>query len=406
MKKALSVWLSLLLLLMLAVPALAADDPYFSIDKDGVLLAYRGPGGDVVIPESVRRIGEGAFLDCTSLTGVVIGDNVTYIGKSAFRGCTALTALAVPDSVTGVGTAAFADCTALTYAAGFAGAGFIGDRAFAGCTALEYFTIDEGALDQHIGDNCFSGCEALREITIPRSVVSVGDNAFLGCAALTDVWYGGGAADWAAVKIDPEGNDALAAAAIYFLGDMVPAMAETIEFADVAEDAYYAVAVDWAVAAGVTNGTKLNDENGLNWFSPDATVKRGDAVTFLWRRYGCPEPETEENRFQDLTKDYYKKAILWAVEKGVTNGTRWDEAQDVYEFSPDAPVTRGQMLTFLWRAEGKPGYTGDGLGGYADAEYWAHEVGILGDNAGSYTTAAACPRSDVVYYLFNAILLG
>ena len=52
MKKALSVWLSLLLLLMLAVPAPAADDPYFSIDKDGVLLAYRGPGGDVVIPSA------------------------------------------------------------------------------------------------------------------------------------------------------------------------------------------------------------------------------------------------------------------------------------------------------------------------------------------------------------------
>ena len=63
------------------------------------------------------------------------------------------------------------------------------------------------------------------------------------------------------------------------------------------------------------------------------------------------------------------------------------------------------MITFLWRTMGKPGYTGEGYGGYADAEYWAHEVGCLGDIAASYTTGAACPRSDVVYYLFQAVLL-
>ena len=180
---------------------------------------------------------------------------------------------------------------------------------------------------------------------------------------------------------------------------------EPIVFADVPEDVYYTPAVNWAVAIGVTNGTKLNDENGLNWFSPDETVTRGQAVTFLWRSRGCPEPETAENPFADvLETDYFYKAVLWAVENGVTNGTGKDEQGNML-FSPKQSVTRGQMITFLWRTMGKPGYTGEGYGGYADAEYWAHEVGCLGDIAASYTTGAACPRSDVVYYLFQAVLL-
>ena len=185
-----------------------------------------------------------------------------------------------------------------------------------------------------------------------------------------------------------------------------PELPEPIVFADVAEDAYYAGAVDWAVLLGVTNGTKLNDENGLNWFSPDATVTRGQAVTFLWRAFGCPEPETEENPFAAVNEtDYLYKPVLWAVENGITNGTKLNDENGQSWFSPKDPVQRGQMLTFLWRAEGKPGFEGEGLGGYADAEYWAHEVGALGITEGSYATRAACPRCDVVYYLYQVWIL-
>lgn len=174
-------------------------------------------------------------------------------------------------------------------------------------------------------------------------------------------------------------------------------------FEDVPDGAYYSEAVRWAVGQGVTNGTSSDPP----LFSPDTAVTREQAVTFLWRAVGCPEPVTAENPFSDV-KDmgWNIKAILWAVENGITNGMRWDEENGVYEFSPGKSVTRGQMLTFLWRAVGKPGYEGEGLGGYADAEAWAFASGVPGGIADSYATADACPRCDVVYYLFNAVGMG
>ncbi len=182
-----------------------------------------------------------------------------------------------------------------------------------------------------------------------------------------------------------------------------PSAPEPIVFADVSDTAYYAPAVSWAVARNVTNGTRRNDENGQNWFSPDATVKRSEAVTFLYRAMWEPEPETKTNRFSDVPAgSYYEKAVLWAVENGITNGTTWDEEHGVYEFSPDAPVTRGQLLTFLWRTVGRPGDTGGGVW-YADAERWAAEFGIAEGTAEPYTTGGDCPRSDVVYYLYQSI---
>lgn len=87
-------------------------------------------------------------------------------------------------------------------------------------------------------------------------------------------------------------------------------------FADVPADAYYHDAVLWALDKNVTTGTSKTT------FSPSATCTRGQVVTFLWRAMGCPEPASTENPFTDVTEsDYFYKAVLWAVEKGVTNGT-------------------------------------------------------------------------------------
>ena len=173
-------------------------------------------------------------------------------------------------------------------------------------------------------------------------------------------------------------------------------------FADVDDTAYYAPAVKWAARAGVTNGTGT-DAGGRALFSPDAAVTRGQAVTFLWRAVGEPEPETAQNPFGDVHEtDYFCKAVLWAVENGITNGTGADS------FSPGDPVTRGQMLTFLWRTRGEPGKTEDYTGKqwFSDAEAWADETGISAGTAHSYAAADECPRSDVVYYLCKAVLMA
>ena len=94
---------------------------------------------------------------------------------------------------------------------------------------------------------------------------------------------------------------------------------------------------------GITNGTSASK------FSPNDTCTRGRAVTFLWRAAGQPEPKITFNPFTDIKSDaYYYKAVLWAIENGITNGTSTNT------FSPNDVCTRGQIVTFLWRANNKP----------------------------------------------------
>ena len=109
-------------------------------------------------------------------------------------------------------------------------------------------------------------------------------------------------------------------------------------FTDVNPDAYYYKAVLWAVEKGITNGVSATA------FGPDRGCTRGQVVTFQWRANGQPEPKTRTNPFTDVKSDaYYYKAVLWAVENGITKGTSADK------FSPDATCTRGQIVTFLYR---------------------------------------------------------
>ena len=111
------------------------------------------------------------------------------------------------------------------------------------------------------------------------------------------------------------------------------------DFTDVADDAYYADAVAWALEKGVTDGM------GEGIFAPDYTVTRAQAVTFLWRCLGCPAPTSARNPFTDVEAgSYYETAVRWAVEMGITTGV------DEKHFAPDLEISRAQTVTFLHRA--------------------------------------------------------
>jgi hypothetical protein len=108
-------------------------------------------------------------------------------------------------------------------------------------------------------------------------------------------------------------------------------------FSDVTTDAYYYKPVLWALSNNITSGASDTT------FSPNAFCTRAQAVTFLWRAQGCPEPAGSASPFADVTvDDYFYKAVLWAVENNITSGT-----SDT-TFSPDDTCTRAQMVTFLY----------------------------------------------------------
>ena len=171
-------------------------------------------------------------------------------------------------------------------------------------------------------------------------------------------------------------------------------------FKDVKEDAYYAAPVAWAVENGITNGTSSTT------FSPDKTCTRAQVVTFLWRAEGEPEPESAANPFNDVKPEaYYYKAVLWAVEKGITNGTGPNA------FSPDKGCTRGQVVTFQWRAAGQPEPKGKSNpftdvssdAYYSKAVLWAVEKGVTkGTSTDKFSPDSTCTRGQIVTFLYRA----
>ena len=173
---------------------------------------------------------------------------------------------------------------------------------------------------------------------------------------------------------------------------------QTIPFIDVYESDYYYDAVYWAVKNGVTNGTSATT------FSPDVTVTRAQMVTFLWRAHGSPKT-SGENPFADVSSSaYYYDAVLWAVANGITKGS------SATTFSPDAPVTRAQAVTFQWRTAGSPKATGDSFSDvaadtyYADAVTWAVANGITnGTSATTFSPETPVSRAQAVTFLYREL---
>ena len=160
-------------------------------------------------------------------------------------------------------------------------------------------------------------------------------------------------------------------------------------FTDVYADDYYYDAVLWAKGNGITTGTSETT------FSPDDDCTRAQVVTWLWRAMGEEEPMTTENPFTDVTEsDYFYKAVLWAVENGITNGT------SATKFSPDTTCSHGHILTFLYRALGREQCkTGDEW--YSAALDWANRIYLNSEvEVDVIDPMAPCKRADVVQYLY------
>lgn len=170
------------------------------------------------------------------------------------------------------------------------------------------------------------------------------------------------------------------------------------EFDDVKPGAFYFDAVQWAVKNGITNGT------GKNTFSPNSVCSRYQIVMFLWRAAGQPEAKAAVSFADVKPGDIFYEAVQWAVERGIANGT------SSTSFSPFAPCTRGQIVTFLYRSAGSPKVSGAcdfsdvSAGSFChDAVIWASSEDITkGTSAGRFSPNEGCTRAQVVTFLYRA----
>ncbi len=395
----------------------------------------------LVLPNTLRSIGRLAFMFCNELESVTIPETITIIPVWAFGCCRALQYVTLPRSLKIIGNSAFNSCS-LTAGinlpeglqsiggSAFVACDFseivipnsvteIGDCAFAACPKLTSVSLPSGLAE--IDERTFGECSSLKSIIIPATVKRIKEAAFTECFSLTAVCFLGDAPEMDGGVFFSQDNKWVPVT-IYYMSDRagwanlhwtlksynvatwdgknIPTGNTQTQFRDIPSGAYYANAVNWAVANNVTNGTSSST------FSPEATCTRGQIVTFLWRAAGEPNPAGAANPFTDVKENaYYYKAVLWAVERGITSGT------SKTTFSPDEGCTRGQVATFLWRYEGMPGNTTRNpfadvktSAYYYGAVLWAVENGITnGTSATTFAPNDTCTRGQIVTFLYRDI---
>ncbi len=333
----------------------------------------------ISLPGSVMGIGDEAFMQCESLKSVKLSNGLKAIGDDAFLWCYCLESVNIPNTVKSIGDGAFNSCGSLEKMTIPASVTSIGDGAFGG-SGIKSITIPDGITS--IGDSTFRNCWQLKTVNIPQSVKSIGvwaflecyslesiripesvtlidRGAFLNCSNLKDVYYHGSEAKWNKITINKEtsvADDVLKNATKHFNSHDYKNGACTIcgakeplkpviknPFKDVKKGDFFYDPVLWAVDKGVTSGVDATH------FAPSDDCTRGQIVTFLWRANGCPAPKTTKNPFKDVKKGaFYYDAVLWAVENGITAGV------DKTHFAPNDTCTRGQAVTFQWRANDEP----------------------------------------------------
>ena len=382
------------------------DDPSFN--NEGILR--------VIIQPGVTSIGDYAFWFCRGLTEVSIPDTVTYIGEGAFGQCVILPQLDLPESLTEIGKCAFQACRKVAEFTVPEGVSVIPEAAFGLCETITTIQLPESL--RRIEANAFTQCTSLSEITIPAGVEYIGSYAFGSSFNLKTVTFTGDAPETgtgpfgyalneyvdgttAPTAYYPAGNPTWTQAVMASFGGYTTWVAyQAGPFADVPSGAYYTQAVTWALDRGITEGIG----NGL--FAPDEVCTRAQIVTFLYRAAGCPGYEAESCPFTDIPAEaYYYDAVMWAVEKGITIGT------SETTFSPEDTCTRAQIVTLLWRSQGCPipaGGENPFADVAADAYYavpvlWAVEKGITnGISEITFAPDDPCTRAQIVTFLHRA----
>ncbi len=310
---------------------------------------------DIIIPDGVTTIGALAFWNYSNLKSVYIPNSVTTIGEEAFSECTGLTSVTIPASVTTIEPLAFYSCSSLEHVH------FLGDvpvlKKSSSKNILPFQWCDEDLTLCYIEGT--QGWDEDSYVTYHYNCVPWNYSTESSCVGCTYTCNDCGevysVADSSAA-LGHEWNEGVVTTAptttaqgiitytCIRCGEVKTEVLPSLNpFGDIHTTDYFYDPVLWAVHNGITNGTSATR------FSPESPCTRGQIVTFLWRACGSTEPKEVKNPFDDVEENaYYYKAVLWAVEQGITTGV------SATKFAPDKTCTRGQVATFLWRSQGKP----------------------------------------------------
>ena len=354
----------------------------------------------ITLPRYIQSVPSYAFYNCTSLTEVILPNNITEIESYAFQGCSALRSISLPKNLETIKSNAFNSCTALSEIQFPSSVYAINGYAFRNCTALTSIMLPEKLIT--ISEGMFYDCTALTEIYIPSRVQFIEIAAFKNCNALKTVHYSDTPEDWNKIDVE-DSNDCLYGATIRFIDNTelkpdIPNGPAVNTFTDVNDSDWFYRSVIWAKENGITGGTSDTT------FSPNNDCTRAQVVTFLWAANGKPEPTSTINPFTDVkASDWYCKAVLWAVEKGITGGT------SPTTFSPNSTCTRAQIVTFLYAAQGRPAISSgstftdvNNSDWFAAPVIWAGEKGVTGGIGNNqFGPNNNCTRAQVVTFLYK-----
>ena len=375
---------------------MAFDDTYHKIKK-------------VTLPSTVTEIGEHGFW-CCGFEEFEIPDSVTKVGERAFS-MSYLKSITVPGSIKSVARQCFQLSPNLTSATFEEGVEKLEDGVFFQCKALESVSLPNSL--EEIGDKVFMECKELSSITFGTGLKRIGKYAFNYCDNLREMWFQGdapvvadgfknlknvivyypeGASGWSsptwnglvARSYRPEGLEPAPEPKPTPAPQPTPAPSKPT-FTDVATNSPFKDAIAWAVERSITKGTSSTT------FSPNSPCTHNHILTFLWRANGSPVASGSSD---------FEKAASWAQSMGLIDNS----------FNGNAACTRSETMVYLWKLVDSPMATSSvsftdvsADASYAQAVMWAVQQGITsGTSRTTFSPAATCTRGQIVTFLYRA----
>lgn len=395
---------------------------------------------EVVLPDGLQVLGVASFESCISLTGIELPENLTELRSNTFSGCRTLESIQIPKNVTSIGSRCFFDCKMLEPVELPAGVKNIGDSCFDGCEKLESIELPFGL--QTIGKYAFA-CTNIRKLSIPATVTSLGDCPIGvierdGAYALDTehtyvLYFAGNQPEWG--EIDPLPN--VTNMYCYFPSDN-NTWTESLRYL-IDGPRFYRVhwlAADIALPESkelmtnhqlqLTAAVRPTDDPNLplTWTSSDETVVQvdetgmctgiapGTAVITASAGGGAYSAQCQvtvlENsapHYEDVPESaWYYEAVQYTSAHGLFQG------MTETKFGPNVTMTRGMLVTVLYRMEGEPTVEGqthpftdvDASRYYGDAITWAANSGVVnGMSDTRFAPEAAVTREQMVTILYR-----